>query len=100
LFPGEAVEIPSIHALEPVLGANLFPAGSLCGWRGSFPLVALDAGEELPLSLGVAPGVGLESPAADRLHEPRNVAVLAGLLISRVQVSVVTTEHRGVGVGG
>ena len=29
LFPGETVKIPPVHALEPILGANLFPAGSL-----------------------------------------------------------------------
>lgn len=28
LLPGKTVEIPPVHALEPVLGTNLFPAGS------------------------------------------------------------------------
>lgn len=88
-----------VHASDTVLGANLLPANAIFArWR-PFTLVALNAGQELALSVGVAPGVCLELPAPGRLHQGREVAMLTGLLERRVQVTVVTLQLGRVSVG-
>jgi hypothetical protein len=58
--------------------------------RRAVPLISLHASQELVLSIGVTPGVGLEPPSPDSLDQRGEVAMLAGLLVRRIQVGVVT----------
>src|SRR5580704_8000620 len=52
------------------------------------------------LRLGITPGVRLEPPALDRLHQRCHVTLLARLLERRVQILVVPLQGAAVGVGG
>ena len=62
--------------------------------------VVPDAGQELPLSVRITPGVGLEPPATYGLDQGREVASLACLLIGNIEVSLVPLENFGTSVGG
>lgn len=48
------------------------------GW-GTFALVALNAGQEIPLRVWIAPRVSLELPAPYSLHQGCEIAMLAGI---------------------
>jgi hypothetical protein len=100
VLPRRVVEVPAVHASETVLRSDFLPASAFRRGWGPFTLVALDPGQELALGIGVAPGVGLESPALDGLHQGCHVVTLAGLLERGVQVVVVAPQHVGVGVSG
>ena len=63
------------------------------------PMV-LDPGQELPLSVRITPGIGLEPPATYGLVPGREVASLACLLVGNIQVSLVPLEDFGISVGG
>ena len=62
--------------------------------------VVLDAGQEIPLSVWITPGVGLEPPATYGLYQGREVALLASLLVGNVQVRLVLLKDFGISVGG
>jgi len=62
--------------------------------------VVPDAGQELPLSVRITPGIGLEPPATYGLDQGREVASLACLLVGTIQVSLVPLEDFGISVGG
>lgn len=68
--------------------------------RGSVILVPGDTLQVFLVAVRVAPGVGLEPPAADGRQQGSQMAVLAGLLERGVKVGVVALQDRGAGVGG
>ena len=53
-----------------------------------------------PAALGVTPGVRLEPPALDRLHQRCHVTLLAGLFERRIQFLVVPLEDVAICIGG
>jgi len=84
-----AVQLPSVHASDAEPGPDLFPGRSLPVRRQPIVSVGVHAGQELPLSLRVTPGIRLEPPAPDRLNERSQVALHARPLERRIQVRVV-----------
>src|SRR5215831_7157296 len=95
-----AIQFPLVHASDAEPGADLLPAHALLRRRRPLAAVAVHPREELPLGIGVAPSVRLEPPAPHRLHQWREVTMLAGLLERRVQVIVVALQHCRISVGG
>src|SRR5215467_13694538 len=83
---------------DAVPGADFLAADALVRWRRPVGLVAVHPGEELPLRVGIAPGVGFEPPAPDRLHQRGQVLVVACLLERCVQFVVVVLQDVRVGV--
>src|SRR5277367_4182942 len=53
-----------------------------------------------PAALGVTPGVRLEPPALDRLHQRCHVTLRTGLSERRIQILVVPLEDVAIGAGG
>src|SRR3954452_1028257 len=53
-----------------------------------------------PAAPGVTPGVRLQPPALDRLHQRCHLTLLAGLLERRIHILVVPPEDVAIGVGG
>jgi hypothetical protein len=93
-----AVQLPSVHASDAEPGPDLFPAHTLLSRRRPFAAISVDAGQELPLTFRIAPGVRLEPPAAHRLYQRCQVALRARLLEGHIQVLVVSPQHGITGV--
>lgn len=68
LLLSRAVQLPSVHASDAEPGPDLFPGHPLLSRRRPFAAISIDAGQELPLTLRIAPGVCLEPPATYRLY--------------------------------
>ena len=64
LLLSRAVQLPSVHASDAEPGPDLFPGHPLLSRRRPFAAISVDAGQELPLTPWIAPGVCLEPPAA------------------------------------
>jgi hypothetical protein len=77
LLLSRAVQLPSVHPSDAEPGPDPFPRHPLLSRRRPFAAISVDAGQELPLTLRIAPGVCLEPPAAHRLHQRRQVALRA-----------------------
>jgi hypothetical protein len=89
LLLSRAIQLPPVHASDAEPGSDILSAHPLFRRRRTLISVGVDASEELPLRLGVTPGVRLEPPALDRLHQRCHVTLLARLFERRVQILVV-----------
>jgi hypothetical protein len=77
------------------------PPGSSAVPQAADPAsICVDASQKPPLRLRITPGVRLEPPALDGLHQRCHVALLAGLFERRIQILVVPLEDLAIGVGG
>ncbi|HWG13923.1 MAG TPA: hypothetical protein VG268_11690 [Streptosporangiaceae bacterium] len=98
-MPSKMKYDPTGLVREPGIGKSSLVAEALAeavqpGWplfRRRRALVSVGAGTswELRLRSGVTPGVRLDPPALDRLHQRCHVTLLAGLFERRIQVLVV-----------
>jgi hypothetical protein len=86
LLLSQAIQLPPVHASHAELGPDLLPAQPLFRRRQTLVPVGVDTSQELPLRLGVTPGVRLEPPALDRLHQRCHVTLLAGMFERRIQI--------------
>src|SRR5260370_37425525 len=81
---------------DAVPGPDLLAGDALGRGRGPVGLEAIHPGEEMPLGIGVAPGVGFEPPSPDRLHERGEVLVVACRLEGCIPPAVVARQGAGV----